>query len=138
MFETLRFPYEKGRPILDLSNLRFAAGAGAGTEGKVNAVVGANGAGKTTLLHCMAGLKKKAPGGDGAVPGKRTFLKSIWSKSIPGDAGRETSAFYGECPGGSEHQHAAGASNWEVQTFGRSLRSIITVRSLTFLRIISC
>ena len=62
VFETLRFSYEKGRPILDLSNLRFAAGAGAGTEGKVNAVVGANGAGKTTLLHCMAGLKKKARG----------------------------------------------------------------------------
>lgn len=62
VFETLRFPYEKGRPILDLSNLRFAAGAGAGTEGKVNAVVGANGAGKTTLLHCMAGLKKKVRG----------------------------------------------------------------------------
>ncbi len=62
VFESLRFAYEKGKPVLDLANLRFAAGAGAGTEGKVNAVVGTNGAGKTTLLHCMAGLKKKARG----------------------------------------------------------------------------
>ncbi len=74
VFESLHFAYKKGRPILELENLRFAAG-------KVNAVVGSNGIGKTTLLHCMAGLKKKARG-TVRFQGRAESIKSFGKKAF--------------------------------------------------------
>ena len=74
VFENLRFAYEKDKPVLDLENLRFAAG-------RVNAVVGSNGIGKTTLLHCMAGLKKKTRGTVWSN-GKQEALKTFGKKAF--------------------------------------------------------
>lgn len=42
-------------PVVDISNLTFAAG-------EITAITGANGAGKTSLLSCICGLEKRCKG----------------------------------------------------------------------------